>query len=252
MTDTTVRYSSAVSRGRTAWNATSKSLWTLAELAATVETKYADQTLNKLAADIAGDDLSGNTLANYATTWRAYVTDEGDGRDVKHGNTFSVHEKFNTLDNRVELVNRQHWTAREAAELVKSLKNPAPAGDGDGEGDGEGADATEPVNELDKVVAEIKRLEGRLVTLYAKQAELEAGTESADAGTDADADLAGLAAQLAEVFIHTPRKGVPEHDASDPQTGCPDCIAAGLVPPVQAGSPRRAKRNRRQPAAAAK
>lgn len=242
MTDTTtVRYASAVSRGRTAWNAASRSIWTLAELAATVETKYAAKTLDKLAADIAGDDLSGSTLANYATTWRAYVTDDSDGRDTAHGNTFSVHEKFNTLDDRVELVNRQHWSARQAADLVKSRNNPEPpAGDDDGDDDGDGAGAESP-NQLDKVTAEIARLEAKLVKLYAKQAELYAAAESAD-----DASLAGIAAAITSmdaVLIHTPRKGLTEHDASNPQTGCPDCLAAGIAPTPAPASRRSRKRN---------
>ena len=248
MNDTTVRYASAVSRGRTAWNAASRSLWTLAELAATVETKYADKTLDKLAADIAGEDLSGKTLANYATTWRAYVTEDSDGRDTEHGNAFSVHEKFNTLEDRVVLVTSRHWSAREAADLVKSRKNPVPEGDPEGDPEGEGASVAEPVNELDKLRVKAAELEAKLMKIYARMAELEDAQNAGDG--PAMADVSAALDQAGQAFIHTPRKGLPEHDASNPQTGCPDCLAAGLAPAVteQAGSPRRARRNRRQPA----
>ena len=87
------------------------------------------------------------------------------------------------------------------------------------------------MNTLDRLYAKAAELEAKLLKVYAQIAEAEEADDDDDAddADDDDDELDGLAAQLAEVFIHTPRKGLPEHDASDPQTGCPDCLAAGLV-----------------------
>jgi hypothetical protein len=263
----TLAYAKAVAQGRTAWNAASKSVWTLARIAATVETKYADDTLKKLADAIAKGDLTGATLANYRTTWLAwvgadYVTVEGlddapdgDRRDTVNDNSFTVHEKFNALDDRFVLLSKRHWSAKEARALAAARKNGDPDpdldGDGDSDGEGNGAGAESP-NRRDWLVNKIAELEAKLLSYYTELAEID-DADDAPAGDGPDmADVAAALDAAGEVFIHTPRKGLPEHDASNPQIGCPDCLAAGVAPqPTErAGSPRRARRSRRQPAAA--
>jgi hypothetical protein len=243
-----ILYASAVNRGRTAWNATSKSAWTLAEIAANVETKYAENTLVKLAAAIAGDDLSGATLANYRTVWLAYVTDESDTRDVKNSNSFTVHEKFAKLPDRVKLLASKHWSASEARAYVKALNAPEPGEDEvDGEGAGESAGAgAESPNRRDWLVNKIAETEAKLLKWYTELSEIDA----ADDTDSTDADSAGTTP--AAPVLHIVGGGVPEHDASAPHAACPVCKDLGIAPAVteQAGSPRRARRNRRQPAAA--
>jgi hypothetical protein len=255
----TIPYRSAVSRGRTAWNAASRSLWTLAEIAANVETAYGDNTLAKLADAIAPGDLSGNTLANYRTVWQTYVTDAGDTRDTVNNNSFSVHERFageNFNDDRLELLAARHWTTAEARALAKARRNGDPdpdfdsEGDGDGDNDGEGASAgvVEPVNKLDKLRAKAAELEAKWLKVMAQIDALEA--EQA-AGGIAPEDTAP---EDTAPVKHIVGGGVPEHDADSPHAACPVCKEAGIAPEVtpasRAGSARRTRRSRRQPAGA--
>ena len=84
MTDTkttkTIKYDVAVTRGSAAVNAADKALtraaWTLGDLAASVETKYGNDTVQQLAADISaatGTELAVGTLRNYRTTATKYA-----------------------------------------------------------------------------------------------------------------------------------------------------------------------------------
>jgi hypothetical protein len=241
MTDTTetITYRTAVTRGRKAFNAlNAQAKFELGDLAANVESKYADDTIGKLAADIAGDLLSKSTLMNYRTTALAYAPGE---RDTVHGNSFSVHEKFNSLEDRVELVNSRHWSAKEARELVESRTNPQPEVDPDGEGEGEGEGAGEEPDELELAMADANRLEGELIKAWAR-----VDTIRAKRGMPA---LAGADTEP-QVVVHSPR-GIDSHPITEPVHNCPDCQKAGIAPaaPERAGSPRRARRSR-QPAAA--
>jgi hypothetical protein len=242
MTDTTaIAYPSAVRRGRTAWNAQSRSLWTLAEIGANVETTYGDDTIGKLAAEISGGDLSKSTLANYVTVWNAYP--DGKRGTDKHHNAFSVYEKFASIEpmaERVRLVNEQHWTASEARAYVKSLNEPEPpAGEGEDEVDGESAGAGVTVDELELAMADAARLEGELLKAWARVDAIRAKRGMTPlTATAPDAEPAG-------VVVHSPR-GIDSHPITEPVHNCPDCQKAGIAPaaPERAGSPRRARRSR--------
>jgi hypothetical protein len=131
------------------------------------------------------------------------------------------------------------------AKQLRDMRNGKVQDDDDQDDDDDADDADDAgqgEDALAKLDAKIAELEARLLKLYVKRDEL-AGEADDDDADDEDADDDDDEDEDEVVFIHTPRKGLPEHDASEPQTGCPECIAAGLVPAVQA-APRRATRSR--------
>jgi hypothetical protein len=160
----TITFDQAVSKGRTAWSAASRSFWTLGDLAISVDTStYGDNTIAKLAGKIdPSGELTKSSLANYATTARAYAP--GDRSKL---NGYTVHQVFNAQDDRVDLVASKRWTVTAARELVASRKSPEVTPE----------PQPEPEPETDpraKLVANIARLQGELDAAIGRLAAYDA------------------------------------------------------------------------------
>jgi hypothetical protein len=83
--------------------------WLIGEIADSVEPKYGDDTLGKLAEE---SGVSFSTIKNCRNVWRAY--DE----KVPRGTNWSVCREFASQPDRFELIEHQ-WSVREAREEIQ-------------------------------------------------------------------------------------------------------------------------------------
>jgi hypothetical protein len=150
--------------------------WKLGDLAASIKTEYAQDTLGRLTVEIqaAGYDLPKTTLANYRTVAKTYSAEE---RDT--GNSFTVYEIFSGkhfADDRMELLRSKVWQASEAKELRKSridAARPKPAPSDPPAGDEDGPESVE-TDERALLVAEVERVRGELLKAEAALAKYDA------------------------------------------------------------------------------
>ena len=124
------------------------------------------------------------TVRNYRTTASKYTVSE------RTDNSFTVHEKFNKLEDRAErvkLVASKIWTVSEAVAYVASLNAPEPAPEPTPEPTPEPAPE---LSEIEKTRLHIQQLEGQLKAARAKLAKLES-EEAEDEAIGSRLDRAG-------------------------------------------------------------
>jgi hypothetical protein len=150
--------------------------WKLGDLAASIKTEYAQDTLGRLTVEIqaAGYDLPKTTLANYRTVAKTYSAEE---RDT--GNSFTVYEIFSGkhfADDRMELLRSKVWQASEAKELRKSridAARPKPAPSDPPAGDENSPESVE-TNERAILAARVETLRNELALAESRLAEYDA------------------------------------------------------------------------------
>jgi hypothetical protein len=217
---TTVKFSVAVNRARTAAKSFDGANWKIGDLALTVDTsEYGAGTVQRFADEI---PMPYKTVMDLRKVASRYATDERSDT-----NKWTVHQILSGQDDRAELV-KKSMSAADARALVTARKDAANgnAGDGDNtdDSDNAGNGNTDP---RAKLVSEVARL----------TAELDKAT-AALALYDAENPVTPAGAPVHSVA------GVPSHTADQPRTDCPVCD----VKPMPA--PRKSRT--RKPAGAAK
>lgn len=95
--------------------------WQIGEIADSVEPKYGERTLARLAGDTG---IGYETLKECRSVWRAYR-----GTEVRTSNPWSVYKVFQAQPDRAELVQKEWTVAGARAEVARRDPKPEPGED---------------------------------------------------------------------------------------------------------------------------